>query len=653
MLLTRHMLRAGTLVFMAASLLASCRSATETPAPSPIANTPAPTAIPSPTPSPTPPPRTLTVCLGQEPLTLYPYGRASQTMWSVLEAVYDGPIDQAGYGAQPVILEKLPSLADGDAKIQPIEVKPGDEIIDAAGNLTTLAQGARIRPTGCTSDACAIPYDGTSPLQMDQMVANFKLKAGLTWSDGQPLTSADSVYSFNLAADPDTPVSKYNTDRTAAYTALDSQTVQWTGKPGFINPGYATIFWMPLPEHAWGQKKAADLVNDPAAAEKPIGWGPYVIDEWVKGDHISLHKNPGYFRASEGLPKFDVLTFRFLSDNGSASLMALTTGECDVVDRTAGLDSQLEALAAQQQAGKLREAAVAGPEWEHLDFGIKPASYDDGYNQLAGDRPDFFSDPRVRQAFAYCLDRQSIADQLFLELSSVPNSFVPPDDPAYDKQVKSYPYDPAEGARLLEAVGWLDTDKDPATPRQAQGVAGVTMGAPLEVTLQTTQATLRQKTADLVAKSLSGCGIGVKVQRLTPGELFAEGTAGPLFGRHFDLAEFTWEAGTLPQCFLFSTDRIPTPANHWVGVNITGYSNPAYDAACAAALETLPGQTGGQEALNQAQEIFANELPVIPLYLNVQVAATRPDFCGLKMDPTARSEMWNIEAFDDGEGCPE
>jgi ABC-type transport system substrate-binding protein len=88
-----------------------------------------------------------------------------------------------------------------------------------------------------------------------------------------------------------------------------------------------------------------------------------------------------------------------------------------------------------------------------------------------------------------------------------------------------------------------------------------------------------------------------------------------------------------------------------VGENITGYSNPAFDTACQNALALLPGQTGYQEAQAKVQEIFANDLPVIPLYLDLQVAAVKPGLCGLKMDPTTRSALWNIEAFNEGTAC--
>jgi peptide/nickel transport system substrate-binding protein len=162
---------------------------------------------------------------------------------------------------------------------------------------------------------------------------------------------------------------------------------------------------------------------------------------------------------------------------------------------------------------------------------------------------------------------------------------------------------------------------------------------------------LRQQVAGLLADTLEGCGIRVATQTLSPGELFAPGPDGPLFGRHFDLAAFSWEAGQRIPCFLYTTSRIPTAENHWVGENITGYSNPEFDAACQAALQVLPGQPGYAETQAKPQQIFTSDLPVIPLYQHIQVAASRPDFCGFTLNPGARSSMWNVEAFDTGPGC--
>jgi peptide/nickel transport system substrate-binding protein len=587
------------------------------------------------------------MCLTAEPSTLYLYGGNAPAMWSVLEAVYDGPFDTRGYSVQPVILQSAPGLESGDAVLQPAPVQRGAAVVDVAGNLVALEAGVNVLPSGCAGPECAVAWDGQSELVMDQLTVTFRLLPGILWSDGQPLTARDSVFSFNIASDPATPVSKYLVDRTESYTAADDQTVVWTGLPGFYDPRFATFFWLPLPEHALQGKSAADLLQDPAAARSPLGWGPYILEEWVAGDHITLRKNPAYFRAAEGLPKFDTLVYRFVGETGDANLNALLAGECDAVDTNPRFLEMIPDLELRVANGRIKILSAVGPEWEHLSFGIRPAAYDDGYNPADGDRVDFFGDPRTRQAVAYCVDRETIQKNLLYGKSAVPGSFLLPGHPLAAADLPALAYNPTEGQRLLEEVGWRDTDNNPDTPRVAAGVNGVPDGTPFAITYATTQAALRQQTAQAVIESLRGCGIQASLQSANPGELFAPGPDGPVFGRRFDLVQFSWESSTRSNCLLYTTSQIPSPTNQWIGANITGYSNPAFDSACAAA----GAARGGAEAARPVQEIFARELPVLPLFAQVKLAIARPDLCGLDLDATARSIFHNIEAFDIG-ACP-
>jgi peptide/nickel transport system substrate-binding protein len=96
---------------------------------------------------------------------------------------------------------------------------------------------------------------------------------------------------------------------------------------------------------------------------------------------------------------------------------------------------------------------------------------------------------------------------------------------------------------------------------------------------------------------------------------------------------------------------VPDAANNWVGTNVSGYSNPVFDAACLSSEQTLPDDPFHAAAYAQVQSIFATDLPVIPLYWRVKTAATRPGLCNFSLDPTAASNLWNIEAFDAGTGC--
>jgi len=638
-------------------VLSGCQSATPTLAPTPgllqatpTSLAPIPTAIqPTLTLAPTvPAKRTLVICEGQEPASLYIYSSATRGMWNILEAVYDGPFDSWGYAAQPVILEKLPSLADGDAALQAVAVTAGDAVVDASGNLVTLAAGTKVNPSGCTGDACGTAWDGKKALKLDQLKLTFKLKAGINWSDGLPLTAADSVYSFQLASAPETPVSKGAVDRTVSYKAIDGQTVEWLGLPGFFPAHFETQFWTPLPQHAWSSMKPADLLTADAANRTPLGWGPYVISDWKAGDHISLVKNPAYFRAAEGLPKFDALVFRFLNEQSTNNEAALEDGECDLIDQSVFPDDQLKTLVERSLAGKIKLLVGQGPEWEHLDFGIRPASYDNGFS-IDKDRPDFFSDGRVRQAFAACINRQGIVDSLLFGRSSVPGGYSAPGDPLFQASLKAIPYDKAAGQKLLEEAGWKSAASG---PRQFAGSASIPKGTPFSITYLANDEPTRLQVAQLIQQNLADCGVEVKIQTQALGALFASGPDGPLFGRKFDLTQFAWQAGSQPACFLFLTGQIPTADNNWLGANITGYSSAKFDTACQKAVQARPTQADYATLRQAAESQFAQDLPVLPLYFRLEFAAARPDFCGLAaVDTTARSALWNIEAFDTGGRC--
>jgi peptide/nickel transport system substrate-binding protein len=228
---------------------------------------------------------------------------------------------------------------------------------------------------------------------------------------------------------------------------------------------------------------------------------------------------------------------------------------------------------------------------------------------------------------------------------------LPAQHPLYQADLPDYAYNPGEGQKLLDEVGWKDTDNDPNTPRVAVGVKNVPDGSVFSITYLTTQAQMRQQVAQSVASSLKACGVETKLQFANPGELFAPGPGGPVFGRAFDLAQFSWEASARPNCTLYDTAQIPAASNQWIGANITGYSSAEFDAACAAAYWGRPGDAGYADANRKVQEIFANELPVIPLYSTLKIAIARPDLCGLEMDVTARSIFSNIEGLDYGQGC--
>jgi peptide/nickel transport system substrate-binding protein len=586
-------------------------------------------------------PKTLVVCQGQEPDTLYPYGGDMLASTHIQQAVYDGEEWGAGdsrtYSYQPTILTKLPSLDDGDALVNAVTVQAGDMVVDDNGDPAELAEGVMVRPAGCNSSDCAVEFAG-DPMEMDQMVVTFEMIEGLTWSDGSPLTADDSVYGFELNADPDTPTSRFTVERTASYEATSDINTVWTGLPGYIDSVYFTNFWHPFPRALWQDElgySAADLLEAEESSRMPMGWGAFIITEWVAGDHITVEKNPNYFRADEGLPYLDTVIYRFVADS-NAAVAQLISGECDIATQDTSLEDQSELLLKLEQEGVVNPVFVTGTVWEHVDFGINPV---DDY-----DRPDFFEDVRVRQAIAMCLDRQSVVDTILYGRSIVIDTYIPPEHPLYADGLTVWSHDPEAGMALLDEVGWVDSDGDGV--REASGVEGVADGTLLEFKWQSTTAAMRVQYMQIFQQNLAECGIKVNLENMNATEYFADGPDGPIFGRRYDLGSFAWLTGVEPSCDLYLSSQTPTEEGGWAGQNNPGFADDAYDTACLRALTGLPGSEDYIEGHKEAQRLFSEQLPVIPLFLRIKLAATRPGVQGFVMDPTENSEMWNIETLD-------
>jgi peptide/nickel transport system substrate-binding protein len=597
------------------------------------------TATPEPTTAPTSQPpqlKTLTVCLVGEPDTLYLYGGSRLTSTKhVMEAIYDGPIDYVDYAYQPVILQKIPSIADGDALTRTMSVRAGSRVVSADGTVVDLAEGMWVRPAGCYDDDCVVEFDGET-LWMERMEVTFALREDITWSDGHPITMTDSLFAFQVASDPATPGNHYLAERTARYRVIDDYHVQWVGVPGFRTPTYALNFFAPLPRHQLEGREPEELLQAEETRRRPMGWGPFVVDEWSPGERIILSRNPHYYRLHEGLPYLDQVIFEFYA-NAPKVAAGLLSGDCDIGTHDADFEQAVPLLVEAEERGLLNVVSTINNGWEHIDFGIDPVpSYA---------RPDFFGDLRVRQAIIQCIDRQAIVDEIAYGNSVVPDSYLPPGHPLYaGTYLLHWGHNPPAGRALLEEVGWLDNDEDGV--RESRGVRGIPTGTPFEVTLLTSSdSPASQQVARIIKAHLADCGIRLNLETRSSWELFADGPEGPLFGRQFDMVETAWWFDIVPLCGHYMTSEIPD-IERWYGDNITGYANPDYDAICQAALQALPGTPEYNEYHKQTQIIFSEELPAIPLFMWLRVAVVGSNVLNFGLDSTSPSELWIIETLD-------
>jgi peptide/nickel transport system substrate-binding protein len=362
-------------------------------------------------------PKDLIVCQAQEPTTLYGNGGSMLAMTSILHALRVPFITNLSYGYQAGPgLVKLPSLADGDAEFVVVEVNTGDMVVDTAGDLVELTDADGFTITDAEGNE--VVFDGT-PVMMEQLVVRFEM-APLMWEDGEAVTADDSVYSFELNADPDTPAGKFTVDRTAEYVALDDSTTQWTAVPGYRDSTYFANFWTPYPRHQLGSYSAAELLEADESSRSPLSFGAFKLEEWIPGEAIIMSRNENYYLAGEGLPHLDSVTYKFIPDT-NALMAQLLAGSCDIGTQD-GMDvGQAPFLIEAENGGLLKPYFQTGTVFEHIDFNIDPWDRP----ERGGERTVWFDNVAVRQAMTMCTDRQSMVDNILYGRSEVIHTYIP------------------------------------------------------------------------------------------------------------------------------------------------------------------------------------------------------------------------------------
>jgi len=392
----------STLVF-ASMVLAAC--ATPTPAAAPATQGPAPTQPPAPTA--TAIPKVITIAYTQEPDNVVAeYSNMTYSAW--LDQVVGASMVtwDAKNNLVPQLATEVPSTANGD--------------VSAYG-----------------------------------LTITFKLKPGLKWSDGQPITSKDVLFTWQQQVDQkNAPISRSgSTSITSIDTPDDTTAVLhfssvYAPRPTLFSVGPNTT-GMLLPAHILqgqeGLEKNAEIHSPTVVA------GAYMIKEWVAGDHMTLVANPNYYG---GTPKISQINIKFVPDTTTA-LAALKTGDVDFVPDFA--ESDIPTLSALEPAQHLRVDAT--PEFEHLLFnlGITNSTVKDATGAVIGnsDVPGFcpFQDANVRKAIYLAIDRDTIVKTLLFGKTIAPTSLWP-NSSWYNTSLTEYPYDPTQAAQLLDAAGY-------------------------------------------------------------------------------------------------------------------------------------------------------------------------------------------------------
>lgn len=559
------------------------------------------------------PSKTLTVCAGSEPQSLFIYRSSTRSGWSVLEAIYDGPFDWMDGVETPVIFESV------DWTVENIPLTEGMTVMNGRGKPEPY------QPENGNKEGTTVP----------QVQVLFKLKADLRWSDGAPLTARDSVFSYELSARPELAAAEIPRILTESYEAVDAATVLWKGIPGYQPTRAADVFWIPLPEHRMKTITLADLKENESVNRVPLGWGAYQISEWETGEQIVLERNPYYFGLEEGIaPYFDKVIYRFFGNPGDNNLAALRDGSCDVIDLSVDLQPDTEPILEDVRDGKMAAYFSPSLSWEQLSLNL---------DSLDPEAVPLFADPRTRQGMLACLDRSQIIRQVFYGQTEAVNGFY---SSQYVKRSASVTKPAAEKSaqEWLTEAGWVDEDNDPLTPLTAAGVEGIPDGTPFSFSIAAADDPIRLRMLELISGQLQSCGIEAVRSEDTAAELYLAGPDSVLFGRKYQAVLLAWSSGIQAPCALFASAQIPGDANDWLGTNPGGYSSAAYDEVCRR--ETLAAdEKSWQRALNESEAVFMEDLPVIPLVFYNQFGVSALDICGIRNGTGVRSLLWNIESL--------
>lgn len=560
--------------------------------PAPIGQVP--TSAPASTPTPTS--ATWTIGLLDMPRTLLPYQSSVSSARAAApasELLFPSPVLSFNYGYTSTgVLERIPSLENGDAQI-----RTSDVYLDDAGSITTTVTQIIT--------------------QVQQLVVTFHWNPRLRWSDGQPVTADDSVFAYQAAkaAPPSTDVSDRLT-QVVAYERVDDHTTRATLRPDFTSPTYFLSFWTPLPKHVL-KDTAPDQIFSGDFARQPIGYGPYMLSS--RNDReIVLERNPNYFGA---VPTTERVTFAF-QPNAELLRAGLLNGNLDLAATDRPNDALLKSLTNDTPASALQVTYVPNPNWEHLDFNL--------------DVP-VLQDIRVRRAIALGTNRGAMANAIFGGHIPVLDSWVLPGqvEAAPADQLTRYAYNPDEARKQLDDAGFLANDT--RIRASADGVS-------LTLTLLTTENTpVRQDITKLFKNDMQAIGIDIQVQTLPPDQLFSPD--GPLFQRQFDMALFGWSASSDPGgLLLWSCAAIPSPDNEFTGDNFAGWCVRDGNRAIREAVTSLD-PTQRKAAYLRQQQLWTDNLPVLPLFQRLTVVMAAPGVRGLHPDALAPI-TWNIGSWE-------
>ncbi len=433
-------------------------------------------------------------------------------------------------------------------------------------------------------------------------VLNFKLRENVFWEDGVEVTTDDVIFTYQKAIDPATKtIVHYAFSKIDTVLALDKYRFKVIYKQPFV---YAVFRWDIglLPKHILEGKN----INTDEFNRHPVGYGMFKFKEWKSNEQIILEANENSYW---GRPYLDRMIFRIIPES-AVQILELKAGNLDLVTRL-------------HTSQFVRD--LTGPEVEQI---INKYEYKDNfmYGLVFNLKNTLFQDRTLRQAINYAIDKQSIIEGVQYGMGRPCWGPIPPESWAYKPNIKKYPFNPEKARELLSQIGWDDSDNDGILDKN---------GNPLEFTMLSPQNEAVQQIVTIVQQQLKQVGISMKIKVVEWSVYLNTFIA----NRNFDMCVTRGGLGVLDPdlSFEFHSSQIHDTEYNWAT-----YINPVLDSLIEKSLTTFDKKER-KACFYQAQQILAEDVPVIYLYLRNSMFATNKRVQGPKPYPAPLGFDYNLD----------
>lgn len=484
----------------------------------------------------------------------------------------------------------------------------------------------------------SVPTVENGGITEDLTQITWKLKPGMLWSDGTPVTSADAKFTWEYCTHPEGGC---------------AQAARYEGITGIETPDELTIvvkFSAPKPNpyqaFVGGTSpilQAAQFANCLGAAAStcseqnfmPIGTGPFMVKDFKVNDVVELEANPNYRDPAK--PAFATMTVKGGGDAQAAARAVLETGEFDYAWNTQ-INPEMQAQMAAGGKGVLLNGFGTLVERIEMNMTNPDPALPEGERSTTKHPHPFLSDLNVRKALSMAIDRQVLVDigygaagRATCNLVPAPEMFASPNTDCLTQDV--------EGAKaLLESSGWVDADGDGVREKD---------GKPLKILFQTSVNPVRQDFQAIIKSFWNEIGVDVELKQVDASVFFGGDAGSPdtfqkfyadveMYANNFD--------GTDPEPYLgqYLCDKIPGPENQWQGENVNRFCDPAYDELWKELSATADMAKRAEIAIRLNEMLTKDSYVIVSLVDRGRLSAASNTLGGVILN-TWDTELWNAQ----------